>query len=1600
MKNKLFIVLCCLIWVWQICQAQVSGNGSQEECNLSVFQEFLDIPDLAIAKGKLMNDGENLLLFSGIDQGIGLTNITKAGTPNWTKSYKFSENTFPSDLIKATDGSLWAVANASTTSALSYLLKLTTGGDIIWAKELESPGISIEKLIEIGGNSFFAVGSREEPGSSKMGVVMKIDNQGEVEWARDYNIDPNTSEDTGFSNIIAVGPNRWVIGGRTGFSFFTTQTTQLICINDAGDIVWEKSHNAEVKFISAMKLSSANTIQVFYSQGVLNDTNLVLSEFDLDGNTLRSIVVSNDSRLSTSHFVELPNTDLLCFGSRINNPFFFTLDSDWNLLASKEYDAGYGPSFTGNTFLVEGENIFFAAERYENAPRGGFLAKTNLDFELDDCLTSEIDLAINTFNFNELSSELESNSFNVLVEDEDPVLQLVDMTSFDICRIASDSIVTQDSLELCDGDSIIIGGMTYFNNTIVEQVFTTDNGCDSTHRTTLFFFPNVETFQTITIEEGDNAIVFGSLVTQAGVFEETYVASNGCDSTHQITVDVLPSSSGCEEILLTAIGAEGEDMYLDNIVANDGSVWVIFSDGIASWLNWGVAKLSKEGEVLWIKNYQFDGRQRFNVLLPTYDGGLVVLGDLSRQSYMFKLDSDGDFLWGNRIDYLDFAEGYDLIETEDNDILMIGEGFETVTSDRHGLVMKLTEDGEIMWSKRIAYNGPQISFGLRLASIERAFNGNYIVTGQFRFTPVVLEMTGEGEVVWLRRYEINNNIGSPIKLSRNGTGDGYFFSPINFSFFDNSTAFIGEIALNGDLKNLRSFTTPNLKSVTNLQLSPNGNLLVNLSTDADNFGKIVLELDSDLKEVKNRTLGDEGSPSSISLAVDQNYVFQATDAQVDGEQGFLFSRSTRLLNIACGNNSVTFDKEYLTAVDTIPLTTYEIIDQFYDSDYSVEEEDYEGVVELQCSELENEIFTSETQFFCEGTSAIIFGQVVEENGIFSETNAIDLGCDSTHQITAIFQNAQSTSETLTYTEGDTAVIFGVTVTSDGIFDDTSTGSNGCDSTHTITVVFTPDVNPCSAVFTSEQIETCSGDSLLIFGDWIFADGIYSSLEVSSQGCDSTHQITTIFIQPIYEQENLQFCAGDTVVINGQTITSNQIVETEFIGSNGCDSILQSFIEFKTEIETNEVLTFCQGEIANINGIVYSENAIAFNTAMSSQGCDSTHITTLIFQPAALTTDTIVACVGDTVILPNEIIIGLFPLTENLVRNEVGVNGCDSTHLINLTFEESFYSLDTIYFCEGETASIFGNQYFESAFVEEESVNIAGCDSTNAMQIIFTPNIFTEEYIELCQGESVMVFGNEISENQILTEVFPSANGCDSIHQVEVVFANTFESYQNETICAEDFLLFFGDTIQDAGTYTQELTPLGAGCDSMVILTVDIAQEITAELISNLEVESGIPFNLPLLNLNANTSLIWSNAEFLSCSDCSNPVARVAADQEFSVLISNEFGCQKLLRVMVTVREKLDFYIPNVFSPNNDGINDGFTIFTNDQEAIIENLQIYDRWGAMIFETTDVPPNNVDLGWKGRHKGRPLNPAVFVYQATIRLNDGTKVFRAGDVVLLR
>ena len=149
------------------------------------------------------------------------------------------------------------------------------------------------------------------------------------------------------------------------------------------------------------------------------------------------------------------------------------------------------------------------------------------------------------------------------------------------------------------------------------------------------------------------------------------------------------------------------------------------------------------------------------------------------------------------------------------------------------------------------------------------------------------------------------------------------------------------------------------------------------------------------------------------------------------------------------------------------------------------------------------------------------------------------------------------------------------------------------------------------------------------------------------------------------------------------------------------------------------------------------------------------------------------------------------------------------------------------------------------------------------------------------------------------------------------------------------------------------------------------------------------------------SLSWSPAEGLSCTDCLDPELTAINDGTYQLLATDQAACTYSVTVQLRVVPQVDLYLPNAFSPNEDGANDRFFPQGNPEGiATLGPLTVFDRWGAVVYQRDRLALNEVNEGWDGRYGGRDLQVGVYTYLLRVQLINGEMLTFSGDISLFR
>ncbi|HTI08625.1 MAG TPA: PKD domain-containing protein, partial [Puia sp.] len=209
------------------------------------------------------------------------------------------------------------------------------------------------------------------------------------------------------------------------------------------------------------------------------------------------------------------------------------------------------------------------------------------------------------------------------------------------------------------------------------------------------------------------------------------------------------------------------------------------------------------------------------------------------------------------------------------------------------------------------------------------------------------------------------------------------------------------------------------------------------------------------------------------------------------------------------------------------------------------------------------------------------------------------------------------------------------------------------------------------------------------------------------------------------------------------------------------------------------------------------------------------------------------------------------------------------------------------------------------------------------------------------------------------------------------------------------------TYPQAGPYTVSLrTFVSFGCSDTISQPLTINPLPVIKGPKEITTPVGLPVTIPFTYSSDVISYAWSPETNLSCTDCPNPVASPIFNTLYRITVTDSNSCVSSDSILVkTICNGKNYFIPNTFSPNNDGVNDAFYPRGNSLYNI-QSMRIFNRWGQMVFERRNFPANSASDGWDGTYNNRPAPSDAYVYIIEVICENAQVIAIKGDVTLIR
>lgn len=316
------------------------------------------------------------------------------------------------------------------------------------------------------------------------------------------------------------------------------------------------------------------------------------------------------------------------------------------------------------------------------------------------------------------------------------------------------------------------------------------------------------------------------------------------------------------------------------------------------------------------------------------------------------------------------------------------------------------------------------------------------------------------------------------------------------------------------------------------------------------------------------------------------------------------------------------------------------------------------------------------------------------------------------------------------------------------------------------------------------------------------------------------------------------------------------------------------------------------------------------------------------------------------------------------------------------------------------------------------VQPVGGNPTTGYTYAWTPNISTSNVASLLSAGTYSVtvsdgkgctqeLSHVLSENDPIVATLnpimePECYGYQTLISIDTVLGGsggpyTFSvDFSPPKSIALDFPVF-------AGSHSIRVFDIYE-CNAELDVTISEPDEIFVNLPPIIEVDLGDSIQLnPVVSSSLPIdSFYWTPITYLMPNSVLYPqVIGLTHDQSYSLVVVDANGCSAEASTLVEVDRNRNVYIPNIFTPNNDGFNDVFFPKTGIGVQQVNFMNIYDRWGEIVYEARNfLPRDNSSESWNGMFRGKVLNPGVYIYLIEVEFIDGVKLLYRGDITLLR
>ncbi len=465
------------------------------------------------------------------------------------------------------------------------------------------------------------------------------------------------------------------------------------------------------------------------------------------------------------------------------------------------------------------------------------------------------------------------------------------------------------------------------------------------------------------------------------------------------------------------------------------------------------------------------------------------------------------------------------------------------------------------------------------------------------------------------------------------------------------------------------------------------------------------------------------------------------------------------------------------------------------------------------------LFTELAGEICDGETYSVGTSGYTESGTFVDTlSSLVTGCDSIVTLDLTVHPIPMTALNETVCFGDTYTVGSSTYDATGNYVDTlASVVTGCDSIVTLNLTVRDEIR------TELAREICDYETFSVGSSTYSATGTYADTLTSvATGCDSIVTLDLTVHPTLFTELNEEICDYETFSVGSSTYNTTGLhVDTLSSVVTGCDSIVTLDLTVHPTLYTELAEEICDGETYSVGSSGYTESGTFVDTLSSLvTGCDSIVTLDLTVHPIPMTALNETVCFGDTYTVGSS----TYDATGNYVDTLASVvTGCDSIVTLNLTVRDEIRTELAREICDYETFSVGSSTYSATGTYADTLASVAtGCDSIVTLDLTVHPTLFTELNEEICDYETYSVGSSTYNTTGLYVDTLSSAvTGCDSIVTLDLTVHPTLFTELAEEICDGETYSVGTSSYTESGIFVDTLSSLVTGCDSIVTLDLTV-----------------------------------------------------------------------------------------------------------------------------------------------------------------------------------